>query len=455
MARINGIYADALKQAVKEQAAFLKKIKDIDEGRIKPPQYYVDRGQVDKWRQGFTRELLRKQQVIEGIIKRLNAAGIEAGDVILKSMKEIWRVNREETAKLLQSEAKKAGINVNFAQYDAHQIDVLMQENQSPFSKIAYKNLGQNPAVRRRLQNELSQATILGESQQKIIKRIRAVTGQAQWQARRVAQTERTRVQSQARWMTGQEAAEMGINVANRWSTRMVNSRDTHIALNGKWAKQGERFPGSILRFPGDPEASAGEVINCHCRLSPHVLLEGERIDENGNLVESVLQSSRENDIMNTQGRDAMSVAAPIQQRNTGKGNPNAILQAGRPLNRRQASLLAQLPDFDSSIEVKKKGVNVKDLAALTAETGDEFALFTRKGKRLIIRGNPSQVAVDIERAKALAAAGYRWSCHTHPGIDGNALFASEGDIAVLAVFHQTQSCIVNSKGQYSSFGKE
>lgn len=284
MARLNGIYADALKQALKEQAAFLKKIKDVDDGKIKPPQYYVDRGEVDKWREGFTRELIRRQQVIDGIIKRLDAAGIEAGDVILKSMKEIWRVNREETAKLLQGEAKKAGINVNFAQYDAHQLDVLMQENQSPFSKIAYKNLGQNPAVRRRLQNELSQATILGESQRKIIKRIRAVTGQAQWQARRVAQTERTRVQSQATYMTEQEAVAKGVNVVNRWSTRMVNSRETHIALDGKWAKHGERFSGSILRFPGDPEAPAGEVINCHCVLVPKVLHPSETIDENGNV---------------------------------------------------------------------------------------------------------------------------------------------------------------------------
>lgn len=295
MARLNGIYADALKQALKEQAAFLKKIKDVDDGKIKPPQYYVDRGEVDKWREGFTRELIRRQRVIEGIIKRLDAAGIEAEDVILKSMKEIWRVNREETAKLLQGEAKKAGINVNFAQYDAHQLDVLMQKNQSPFSQIAYKNLGQNPAVRRRLQNELSQATILGESQQKIIKRIQKVTKQAQWQARRVAQTERTRVQSQATYMTEQEAVAKGVNVVNRWSTRMVNSRETHIALDGKWAKHGERFPGSILRFPGDPEAPAGEVINCHCVLVPKVLKPGQEIDENGNVkTEKALQKASE-----------------------------------------------------------------------------------------------------------------------------------------------------------------
>lgn len=40
-----------------------------------------------------------------------------------------------------------------------------------------------------------------------------------------------------------------------------------------------------MLRFPSDPEAPASDVINCHCRLSPHVLLEGESIDENRDYV--------------------------------------------------------------------------------------------------------------------------------------------------------------------------
>lgn len=295
----------------------------------------------------------------------------------------------------------------------------------------------------------------MGESQLQVIRRIQAVTGQAKWQAKRVAQTETTRIQSQATYQTEQEAVELDVNVVNRWSTRMIRSRDTHIALNGKTARHGEKFPGSVLRFPGDPNAPAREVINCFCALVPDVLPPGQTIDEDGNMVENVLLSQRKNDIMATQGRDPMSVSSPIQQRNTGKGNPNAVLQAGRPLNNRQAALLEKLSDFDSSVEVPKKNVNLKDLAALTAKTGDEFALFTRNGIRLVIRGNQTQVAVDEERAKKLARVGYRWSGHTHPGFDGNVLFASEGDIAVLKIFNQEQSCIINSKGQYSPFGKE
>lgn len=285
--RMAGIYSDALKTALRKQSTFLKKIKDIDDGKIKPPQYYIDTDQVDKWRQGFTQELIRQQRVIEGIIEEMNKAGVKAADLIRKNMAEIWRVNREEIAGMITKDAKRQGVSISFAQYDKRQLDVLMQEHESPFSKIAYRNLGQNPAIRRRLQNELAQATILGESQTKIIKRIREVTGQSYKQAKRVAQTERTRVQSQARYQAGQEAAEAGIRMANRWSCKMMKtSRDAHIDRDGKWALQDDVFHGSVMHYPGDPAGGPSEVINCHCVLIPHVLRRNEDIDENGNLVE-------------------------------------------------------------------------------------------------------------------------------------------------------------------------
>ena len=284
MTRVVEIYTGALRKALKSKKAFLRKISDVDSGKIKPPQYYVERGEVDKWREGFVRELMRQEKVIDGIMEQLNAAGADAAALIRDSMVDIYNANRQDATKTLSLEADQLGVSVTFAQYDKRQIAVLLQEQQSPFSRLAYQNMGQNPAIRRRLQNEMAQATILGESQRDIIKRIRKVTGQTVAQARRVAQTERTRVQSQARWQAGNEAAAMGLRVYNTWSTRMINSRESHIALNGKSAMQGERFPGSVLRFPGDPEGPAREVINCFCVLVPNLLAPDEYIDSNGNV---------------------------------------------------------------------------------------------------------------------------------------------------------------------------
>lgn len=80
----------------------------------------------------------------------------------------------------------------------------------------------------------------------------------------------------------------------------MINSRDTHISLNGKKAMQGEYFPGSVLRYPGDPTAPAREVINCHCVLVPDVLLPGERLVDGEIVSADGLNNSEPRGIMNS-----------------------------------------------------------------------------------------------------------------------------------------------------------
>lgn len=97
-----------------------------------------------------------------------------------------------------------------------------------------------------------------------------------------MAQTERTRIQSQARAEALHKAAEMGIITTKEWSARMRNTRDSHAALNGVAIPEDEKFRtiwGNELRYPGDPSAPAAEIINCHCVLIPGVLMPGENAD--------------------------------------------------------------------------------------------------------------------------------------------------------------------------------
>jgi hypothetical protein len=95
------------------------------------------------------------------------------------------------------------------------------------------------------------------------------------------------------------------------------------------------------------------------------------------------------------------------------------------------------------------------DLAALTAKTGDEFAMFTLGAKRLVVRGNDERVDINPMSAAELNALGYKWSGHTHPGGDMIALIASPGDKKVLGAFNQDISVIYNSIGEYQTFTKK
>lgn len=169
------------------------------------------------------------------------------------------------------------------------------------------------------------------------------------------------------------------------------------------------------------------------------------------------LQNGDDSGIINSgSGRVTINnIEFPIEQKHTGKGNPNAILLFDVTLTRRQQKLLDNLSESGSSFVINKNNINMADLSALTAKTGDEFAMFTKGNERLIIRGNSYMVDIDIGKAKELAAKGYKWSGHTHPGIDINASIPSTGDKEILKCFKQEISVIYDSKGNFRTFEKE
>lgn len=270
--RIAKIFQAALEKALKNQSAFLQKIADIDSGKTIPPAFYDTPEKVLLWRQGYTRELMRQHQIVGRLLRELSAAGVDVAQVLNEAGIDAYITNRAFT--VAQISQQLGDVHVSFSQYDKHQISILLDHSRSVFSKIAYKNLGANPAIVRRLQNEMAQSVMLGEDRDKLIKRLQAVTGQSHYQAQRVAQTERTRLQSQARADTLTEAAKLGVRTTKTWSARMVHTRDSHAALDGQTIPSDQRFANG-LRFPGDPEGSAGEVINCQCVMIPGVVFDG------------------------------------------------------------------------------------------------------------------------------------------------------------------------------------
>lgn len=147
------------------------------------------------------------------------------------------------------------------------------------------------------------------------------------------------------------------------------------------------------------------------------------------------------------------TISSPIE-RNTSRGKPTAILHYEIELNNRQQKLLDQLTEFNKRVNLSKEEVSMVDLSALTAKTGDEFAMFTNGSRRLVVRGNSEIVPITKAEAKKLNAMGYTWSGHTHVGSDALSLFASSGDLTILRCFKQERSVIYNSVGEFAQFWK-
>ncbi|BEV71190.1 hypothetical protein THUN1379_06720 [Paludibacterium sp. THUN1379] len=136
---------------------------------------------------------------------------------------------------------------------------------------------------------------------------------------------------------------------------------------------------------------------------------------------------------------------------NPAAGNPAAIARGMGDLNARQAAALEELPGFGSQT-ILHKSFGQRDLAALSAATGDEFAMFSAGGRRLVMRDDFESVPITPEIATDLASKGWRWSSHVHPGFDTGVLRSSLGDQVVLGAMQGNQSAIFNSMGQRAIF---
>ena len=142
---------------------------------------------------------------------------------------------------------------------------------------------------------------------------------------------------------------------------------------------------------------------------------------------------------------------------NINASSPSQIAWGYGELSNRQASILNQLPGERSMIQLHKSDINVTDLAALTAKTGDEFAMFTLGSRRIIVRGSPSGVVMVKDLQMKLKRESWTWSAHTHPGIKDIVLNASgfPGDREGLSFLSQSRSLILNSAGKKSIFDLE
>jgi SPP1 gp7 family putative phage head morphogenesis protein len=310
------------------------------------------------------------------------------------------------------------------------------------------------------LHTELTQSYIRGASPDKVINNIKDKLDVGKKQAARLVMTESAAVAAMSRKDC---YTDLNVERFQFIGTLDMTTCEHCGAMDGKIFEQKDYEIG-VSAEPLHPW--------CRCTTAPYFEDdEGQRVarDKDGKEIyipsnmsyrewkdkfvdKKELTNSGKDDIILSKSK---TIETPIQQRNTAKGKPNAILLFDRPLNNRQQKLLDNLQNYDSKTIVKKNEVKMSDLSALTAKTGNEFAMFTKGNKRLIIRGNEYHVNVNEELAMELKRQGYKWSGHTHPGVTGFELLESDGDIKILNVFNQNNSSIYNSSGKHIVFQKK
>lgn len=112
-------------------------------GKIKPPQYYVDAGLVDYWRDGFLNELARQHNVSQQIMEQLNRAGGKASNNIQQAMQVEYAHGYEGELAHVVKEAYKADL-VQSPVIDKHAVEIAVNDARymSPMSQIKFDALG-------------------------------------------------------------------------------------------------------------------------------------------------------------------------------------------------------------------------------------------------------------------------------------------------------------------------
>lgn len=280
----------------------------------------------------------------------------------------------------------------------------------------------------------LQSGLIAGKNPRALARELKKTFKTSTYNAERLMRTELARVQTDAQKQSfernGFEEYEFIVN---------GGCCDICAALSGKHFKVAKMMPGTNA-----------PPMHPHCRCSTAAYSDSNEykawldyLDKGGTTAEwEKLKAGK-------------IISSNISARNTARGRPSAISQYDVELNSRQKALLERLSKYDSSVTVEKDSVSMSDLAALTAKTGVEFAMFTKGNDRLIVRGNAVSVNIDVDKAKEMAYNGYKWSGHTHPGYDYNCMIASDNDYLILAAFGQNRSVTYNSLGQYLTFELE
>ena len=159
------------------------------------------------------------------------------------------------------------GVGGSFNLLDANTVKNLALADKSllPYKKLdPAKDI---PWNMKKINAEVLQGILQGESMDKIAKRLRNVQEMNKTQAIRSARTIVTGAENKGRQDSYARAEADGIILERAWiSTNDSRTRHSHAVLDGAIVDQDKKFDNGLM-YPGDPSGRPEEVYNCRCTL--------------------------------------------------------------------------------------------------------------------------------------------------------------------------------------------
>lgn len=151
--------------------------------------------------------------------------------------------------------------------------------------------------------------------------------------------------------------------------------------------------------------------------------------------------------------KENAGIASPLASTESTKISLEAIRNKDAGLNEHRQKLLQRVVDRECWGTFALNSIEIKDLAYLSAATGDEFALFRTKSNDILYHGSPLRCRIDEDEdiMSLLMSHKAELIAHTHP--DAGKIIPSAEDRRFIRSIGQKRSKIISAyTGQIIEF---
>jgi SPP1 gp7 family putative phage head morphogenesis protein len=265
--RLSAIYSEAQKDIQKKADEYFDKFKKADaEKRKLVKAGKLTEDEYKAWRQGKIMYGKRFTAMKEDVAKQLLNVNQTATAYINGELPEVYALNYNALAETVDGVG-----GYSFTLTDADTVRHLATTDKSllPFRELdPAKDI---PWNMKKINSQVLQGVIQGESIPKIAKRIGNVQEMNKDAAIRSARTIVTGAENKGRMDSYQRAQDDGIILEKEWLAAIdKRTRDWHRDLNGVSIPIDKPFHNDFgdIMFPGDPSADGANVYNCRCSMA-------------------------------------------------------------------------------------------------------------------------------------------------------------------------------------------
>ena len=198
-----------------------------------------------------------------------------AADIINGKLPKVYSVNYNYMGQQIIPQIKNlTDIDIIFNLVDTQTIKNLLLDDSTLLPLLEINGKKYRRWVTSKINSEVLNGIIQGESMDKIANRLQSVTTMTARTAITNARTAVTSAENKGRLDSMVELEKHGAILEKQWlATSDSRTRDWHRELNGKTAGINEAFENAMgeIRYPGDPQAKPANVYNCRCTLLTNV----------------------------------------------------------------------------------------------------------------------------------------------------------------------------------------